>query len=132
VKFDVDDPGHRAVLEAARAWGVAPSIFMGRVRNSTATQWVEWTEDDRSAALDLLAWEAALCPGCKHPLAETTEAENEERYSARVTAQCHRCTALEIAQDAAQNHPHPTSLLIGVELRPQAVNDSQISTQPVQ
>jgi hypothetical protein len=127
MRLDVTDAGDRAVIEAARSWGVAPSILLGRQRTSTTTQWAgttqtthdaEWTDEDLGAALDLLAWEAALCPGCRYPLAETTAPENEERYFMPAEVRCHRCTASDQAQDRLQDRHSPSALLIPIELRP--------------
>lgn len=126
VKFDISDPAHRAVLEAARAWGVAPSIFLGRERTSSTSRWAgtthsvhspEWTDDDRTAALDLQAYEASLCPGCRHPVAETTAPEAEERYHVPHPIRCHRCTATEQAQERFQDMPSPGALLMPVQVR---------------
>jgi hypothetical protein len=134
VIWDVFDPEHRAVLEAARAWGVPPSIFMGRARTSTITDWAgghhfthdaEWTEEDRTAAVALARYESELCGGCKHPLAESTAAENEERYDARVSARCHCCTAIEVAQEALQKRPHPGALMLSATLRPPDQRDPE-------
>lgn len=139
--WDVFDPQHRAVLEAARAWGVAPSIFMGRKRTSTITDWAdarhfthdaEWTEEDRTAAIALARYESELCPGCRHPLAETTDARNEERYVVPHPIRCHRCTATEQAQERFQDWPTPSALLIPVELRPAVLDDAQVGAEPIQ
>ena len=122
------DPALRTAIEAARAWGVPLSRFLGREpatrheydlggRLVRSVSEPEWTADDREAAMALLAYEADLCPGCRQPLAETTLAENEERYVASVAARCHRCTAVAIVQDKVQERPHASALLIGVELR---------------
>lgn len=129
MKFDVTDPDDRAVLEAARAWGVAPSVFLGYGRSVTEHQYnalgqlvrsstsSAWTDDDRTAALDLLAHEASLCPGCGHPVAETTAPEAEERYHVPYPIRCHRCTATEQAQVRFQDMPTPAALLLPVQVR---------------
>lgn len=112
--LDVADPSHRAVIQAARAWGVPVTIFLGRVRVDGVP---EWLEEDRKAALDLVAYEAALCPGCSHPLEETTDPGNEERYVAELAGRCHRCTASEQLSKTLQDRPSPSALLISVKLR---------------
>jgi hypothetical protein len=141
VIWDVFDPEHRAVLEAARAWGVPPSIFMGRQRTSTITDWAgaqhfthdaEWTEEDRTAAVALARYEAELCPGCRHPLAETTDPANEERYVVPHPIRCHRCTATAQAQDRFEDMLTPSALLIPVELRPAVLDDAQVGAEPIQ
>jgi hypothetical protein len=122
-----NDPTLRAIVQAARAWGVSPSTFLGAkrvtvhfrgeggqiVRSETET---EWTKDDREAALALMAWEADLCPGCNQPLSETTSPDNEERYVAKPPLLCHRCVATESATKKWENHAHPGALLIPIEL----------------
>jgi len=141
VKFDITDPGHRGILETARSWGVPPSVFLGRRVRSlieehdgvrTLVQEPLWTEDDLQAALDLTGYEAGLCPGCKHPLSETTALENEERYFVPHPIRCHRCTATEQAQELFQDRPSASALLIPVELRPPVLDDTQVAAEPVQ
>lgn len=122
------DPGLRRALEAARSWGVSPSVFNGRqpvtrYQHNHAGQLVssttdpQWTEDDAQLAVALADWEADLCPGCNGSLAETTLAENEERYEAKVAARCHRCTASQQLQGTLQSRPTPGALLVSTELR---------------
>jgi hypothetical protein len=141
VTLNASNPQDRIVLEAARSWGVAPSILLGRARTSVTKNWAgttqtthdaEWTQDDLQAALSLLMWEAALCPGCRHPLAETTAAENEERYVVPHPIRCHRCTATEQAQERFQDMLSPSALLIPVEFRPATVESPQVSAESVQ
>ncbi len=76
----------------------------------------EWTDEDRDLALALADYEADLCPGCRHPLSETTKPENEDRYKAGRALLCHRCVATEIAGKRYERHPHAGALLIPVEL----------------
>jgi hypothetical protein len=116
VRLDVADPAHRAVIMAARAWGVPVSVFLGRVRTEGVP---DWLEEDRRAALDLAEWEAGLCPGCREPLAETTLAENEERYVAEVAGLCHRCVATEqlMTRLEEKKRPYLSALLVSVKLR---------------
>jgi hypothetical protein len=77
----------------------------------------EWDERERGWALALLAYEAALCPGCREPLSETTKAENEGRYVPGPAVRCHRCTATEQASVTYRESPQPRALLIPVELQ---------------
>jgi hypothetical protein len=114
VRLDVGDPAHRAVILAARAWGVPVSVFLGRVRVEGVP---DWLEEDRRAALDLAEWEANLCPGCREPLSETTDPGNEERYVATLAARCHRCTATEQFTKTLEERPNPSALLVSVRLR---------------
>jgi hypothetical protein len=114
VHLDVTDPYDRAIVEAARAWAVPPSIFLGRVHLDGVP---DWLEDDQRAALDLLAYEAQLCPGCKQPMAETTDPANEFRYVAEPPIRCHRCTTTSVASDAMQSNPHPSALFVPIRLK---------------
>lgn len=114
MRLDVTDPGHRAVIVAARTWGVPPSIFLGRVRVDGVP---EWLDEDRQAAFDLAAYEAELCPGCREPLAETTKPANEFLYRAELAGRCHRCTAADQLSTALQDRPSPSALLVSVTLK---------------
>lgn len=128
--LDPKDPQHRVVLEAARSWGVPPSQFIGYGSTTTehhyngAGQLVRsvtsspWTQDDRDNVFALLNYEADCCPSCRQPLAETTDPDNEGRFVPLLPIRCHRCTAVDMAQDAAQSHNSPGALLIPVEFRP--------------
>ena len=109
-ELDASNPEDRAVIEAARSFGVAPSIFLGRESGPP------WTHDDRAAALSLLVWERGLCPGCRQPMAETTNPDNETRYRAEVPLRCHYCVASEIGMDRYQDDPHSSALHIAVVL----------------
>lgn len=123
-----DDPALRAALETARAWGVSPRRFFGEdpaVRlEPLGPGWrvvadPEWNDEDRALALALTGYEAGLCPGCRHPLEETTDPDNEFRYKAQTPVRCHRCTASSVASEAIQNsnYYHPDALLLPIELR---------------
>lgn len=126
MKLDVSDPGHRLIIETSRSLGIPPSVFLGRRIRSvieehdgvrSLVQEELWTDDDRAAILDLAEWEAGLCPSCKHPLAETTGVDYEERWVAEVAGICQRCVAIEQRQEASQDHPHTSALLMSVGLR---------------
>lgn len=114
------------MLLTARAWGVSPSRFLGLPEtvvqydlsgNVVGTlELPGWSADDRMAALELAGYEASLCGGCQHPLDETTRPENEYAYRAGLPIRCHRCTAMAMASDKAQSLPHPSALMIPIEL----------------
>jgi len=127
-----DSPELRFTLQTARAWGVSPSVFMGREIRTTityeydvtgvrsiavATQEPLWTEEDRAMAMELQDYEAGLCPGCGTPLAETTKAEHEFAYVAKDPIRCHRCTASQRAMTAHEDKPQASALSIPVVLR---------------
>ena len=141
VEFDVaNDPTHRAYVKVARAWGVSPSKFLGarqvttheysqagRLVRSVTT--AEWTDADRQAALDLEAYEASLCPGCNHPLEETTRPEHSDAYRPEPPIRCHYCTAQAIQSEAVgKQHERSEGLLFSFELNPDVV---ELNRQPV-
>lgn len=129
--------GDRALrdhLIAARGWtGPSPSRFMGR---PVRTDYVldqhgrvigsvtdpDWTDEDRDLALALLAYEASLCTGCGHPLAETTDPAAEEAYVAEAM-RCHRCTAAEQEAESYRDNPQPGSLRYSARPRPTHQHD---------
>lgn len=131
MKLDPANPAHRAVIRAARAWGVPPSQFMGEARDTVTTYEYDvsgrlaravscapkWTADDQDAALDLLAYEDGLCPGCHHPLDETTMPEHEYAYAAEEAVRCHRCTTSQRASEHYQGNEVPSALFIPIVLR---------------
>lgn len=90
----------------------------GRVVEVT-TREPEWTEDDRVHALALTAYEAGLCPGCKHPLAQTTDPLMEGRFAYDGLVACWYCLALARgAAEATGDHPHPHALLHEIKTLP--------------
>lgn len=119
------DDALRRVVQAARAWGVSPGRFLGREparrtvyhydqagRLLAAETLVEpeWTDYDRALALALADFEAESCPGCGHPLAETTDPEAEYRWTPGPAIRCHRCTAAYQARDIHATSPQPQAL----------------------
>lgn len=62
-----------------------------------------WTEHDTSTAVALTLHEASLCPGCGHPLGESTSTEADPGnrdgawwYEAPKPVQCHACAAVAV------------------------------------
>ena len=80
----------RREVEAARAWGVPRSIFLGRV---PAPDEPLWSDEDREWALALLDVEADTCGGCGQPLSESYLPENEYAYTV-TPSRCHACAAM--------------------------------------
>lgn len=131
MKLDPANPAHRAVIQAARSWGVPPSVFMGEGSGTVTTYEYDvsgrlvravsapptWSADDQDAALDLLAYEANLCPGCRHPLDETTRPEHEYAYRAEEAIRCHRCTASQRAGEHYGANEYSSALFIPIVLR---------------
>jgi hypothetical protein len=128
----VSNPGLRAELAAARAWGVSWRRFSGwepattttfeyddagRLAKSVTTVEPEWDGAERDTALALAAYEADLCPGCHRPMSETTARENQKAYVAGAPIRCHCCTASQRAAEDYEKSPQPQALFIPVELR---------------
>lgn len=89
----------------------------GRLAAAVTTVEAEWDADGRGLALALTEYEAGLCPGCRHPLTETTAAANEERYVAELPVRCHRCTATDQVSARYQDSPSPGALLVPIRLK---------------
>lgn len=60
-----------------------------------------WSEHDYSTALALTLYEAGLCSGCGHPVAESqakaadpNDPDGDYHYEAPVPSRCHACTAV--------------------------------------
>ena len=94
----------RREVEAARAWGVPRSVFLG------------WPDDDQAWAIALLEYEADICSGCGQPRSESMAAEHEFAYHP-TALRCHGCAA--VARES-ENWSGPTAntkgLMIGVHL----------------
>jgi hypothetical protein len=130
-----DDPSLRAVLQTARSWGVAPSRLMGREPAVTAVPdrdgWrlvrePEWTDEDRDLALALDAYESGLCSGCRQPLSESTDPDNEGRYKTDLPIRCHACTALGIGAEPYEESNQPQALRFGVQLKPRPASGGAV------
>jgi hypothetical protein len=129
------NPGLRADLQAARAWGVSPSRFYGRqavsvttyeyddargrLVRSVTTSDPDWTDEDRELAWALQAYDSQSCPGCGGHLPDTTAPEREGAY-ATSSMLCHRCVAVEGEQHRYRKHPHPLALIVSAWPRPKA------------
>jgi hypothetical protein len=94
---DPDDP-LRYLLQAARAWRVPPTVFL-RTRTVNTT---EWTEQDTTLAMALEDYEAGLCPGGNHPLAETSRSEHADAYRPGERIRCHYCKAQALIAEVAE------------------------------
>lgn len=126
------DPQLRAIVQAARAWGVSPKRLLGwephqvtvheydssgRLARSTTTVEAEWDDEQRELVFALQAYEADLCPGCQQPLEQTTRSDNEGQYVAGPAIRCHRCTAADQAFKTYENSPAAQALFIPLTLR---------------
>jgi hypothetical protein len=77
---------------------VPPTVFLRkRIVNST-----EWTDEDTSLAMALEDYEAGLCPGGPHPLAETTRPEHADAYRPGERILCHYCKAQALVAEVAE------------------------------
>lgn len=132
------DAGLRAVLKAARAWGVSPRRFLGweparmfthiyeggvLVRTIEGVE-EEWDEENRDLVIAYAMWESDLCPGCQRPMSETMAAENEGLYIASAAVRCHSCTAHSQASGVYADSPHFEALFIPVKLRAKVNSDA--------
>lgn len=85
---DPNDP-LRTLLEIAREWHVPPTVVLGdRTVNTN-----EWTTRDVDYMVALKVYEASLCPGGDHVLAETSKDEHADAYRPGDRIECHKCKA---------------------------------------
>lgn len=119
-----EDPYLRAVIKAARGYGISPRRFLGWEPKITIREYPgrmihqsepEWDEETRAVVLAYEMWERELCTGCGHPYASTTDPENEGRYRVKAPIRCHACTAREIAAEAFAEVPQSSALLFQVD-----------------
>ena len=110
---DNTDPLLR-ILRAARTWGRPPTVVLGRkIRTAyehtaagiiCASTTDDWTQADTELMLALEDYEAGLCPGGPHPLAETSKVEHDGAYVPDPPTQCHLCDAQALnAEVVAKN-----------------------------
>lgn len=102
----------RAELDAARAWGVPRSLFLGAPLPAPGEPL--WTEEDRDWALALIALEADRCGGCGQPRSESTHSRNEFAYTAE-PQRCHACAAMEKAARTFGGDSPPVGTNDGVQ-----------------
>ena len=102
-----NDPELAAALRVAKAWGVPPTIFLGRQRAiryeynaagdvARTVADAEWIQADRELAAAWEAYQATLCPNCGGDLAETLAPENENAYHAKCLGLCFQCRARRV------------------------------------
>ena|SRR4249919_2313057 len=125
------------MLRAARSWRVAPSVFLGqrsgavyeRDVSGRVVRIVDWTLSDTELALALEGYEAGLCPGCQHPLAETCKPEHKDAYRPDPPIRCHYCTAeASTSETAEKQHERSAGLLFTFSLDPDVV---ELNRQPI-
>ena len=133
-----DDPALRAVVKAARAWGISPSRFLGAKHVTThkylngelvrSEETPEWTVEDRELAFALMEYEAGLCPGCNQPLDETSQADHQDAYRPEEPIRCHYCTAQALVNESAQDQERAAGLMYPLKLDLDVV---ELNRQPV-
>ena len=79
----------RDLIRAAVKVNIPPTIFI-RERTSE-TPW--WTDRDTQMIMALEYYEASLCPGGDHILAETSKDEHADAYRPGERIRCHKCKA---------------------------------------
>ena len=92
------------------------------------TEIVQWTDEDRDAALALRNYEAGLCPGCNHPLEETTKPEHQDAYRPDEPIRCHYCVTQAIVAGADAEAKASAGLLYPIKLDADVV---ELNKQPV-
>jgi hypothetical protein len=93
-------------------------VFLGERTVDTAG----WTERDSVYAMALEDYEAGLCPGGNHPLAETTRPEHADAYRPGERIRCHYCKAQAlVAEVAEKNREDVAGVLTPIVLDPEVV-----------
>src|SRR5215216_750538 len=139
-----DDPTLRAVVKAARAWGISPSRFMGAKHVTTheydvagrlvrSTETPEWTHEDREFAFALEAYEAGYCPGGEHLLAETSKPEYRDAFVAdrEGEVRCHFCTGKALVATSLEQRENSTGIILPVMLDMDVVEQNRQPVPPL-
>lgn len=85
----IHEPEIRLQVEAAKAWGVPPSVLAGRVVRPGEP---EWTGLDSAYAEALTLIESLTCDGCGQDRRDSMSQENEFAYVVEAV-RCHACAA---------------------------------------
>ena len=115
-------PDERRRLEAAARFGVAPSVYDGRVVRERHTHYdsdgavtgytvverePEWQEIDRHEAEGLLYYEATRCGNCGNDLHVTLETDEDGKHphawDVDNTTVCWSCASVEMVKRTDQN-----------------------------
>lgn len=125
---DSSDP-LRPLLEAARKWRVPPTVF---IRKRTVNSG-EWTDEDTLLALALEDYEAGLCPGGPHVLAETSKPEHADAYrpDTEKQVQCHHCKASALLQDVMSKEEDTAGVMVPLMLDPDVVALNLLPVPPL-
>lgn len=125
---DDSDP-LRTLLEAAKAWHVPPTVFI-RKRTVNCT---EWTDDDTLLAMALEDYEASLCPGGPHVLAETSKPEYADAYrpDSEKRIRCHKCKASALLAEVTSKEDDTAGVMIPLYLDPDVVALNLLPVPPL-
>jgi hypothetical protein len=123
---DPDDP-LRVLLQAARRWQIPPTVFLRQRTVNTR----EWTDADTAYAMALEDYEAGLCPGCNHPLAETTQQYHADAYRPGEQIRCHYCTARALVAEVAEKDEHAAGLMVPLVLDLDVVALNKLPVPPL-
>lgn len=123
------DDALRAALRSARTWRVPPTVFL---RERTVDSG-GWTDSDTAWALALEDYEAGLCPGGEHVLAETTLPEHEMAYRPDGEGErCHYCAALRLLEKQMGERDNADGVLLPkLVLDPDAVARNRQPAPPI-
>lgn len=106
-------------LELAREWHVPPEVVLEeRTVNTT-----EWTARDIAYMAALKAYEASLCPGGDHVLAETSKPEHEDAYrpDSANKLRCYHCKAQHTLSEVMAKDEDSAGVFVPLMLDPDVV-----------
>lgn len=81
-----------------------------------------WTDRDTQMMRALAYYEAGLCPGGNHVLAETSRPEHEDAYRPGEKIRCFYCKALAAVSEVQAKDEDSAGVLTVLELDPALVN----------
>ena len=102
-------------------------MFLGERTVDTAG----WTERDSVYAMALEDYEAGLCPGGNHPLAETSRPEHADAYRPGERIRCHYCTAQALVNEVLEKEENSAGLLIPLVLDADVVALNRLPVPPL-
>lgn len=91
----------------------------------------EWTYEDTALAMALEEYEAGLCPGGNHPLAETTLPEHADAYRPGERVRCHYCTANALLAEVLAKDEKSAGVLVPIVLDPDVVALNRLPVPPL-
>lgn len=104
-----------------------PTVFV-RKRTVDSTG---WTDEDTALAMALEDYEAGLCPGGNHPLAETTLPEHRDAYRPGERTRCHYCTARALLDEVLEKEDGAAGVLVPLVLDPEVVALNKLPAPPL-